>query len=123
MILRDPNMRSQYNGTETSSHGTKARLLQQLRHRGVRVAAALCDGTLSGLGLDVYDVEPPDVSHPVFSHPNVVLTPHMLGLSVRAGRQTFEEAADNVRLVLTGGQAPAVKGVARRAQCHNRHSA
>ena len=70
--------------------------------------AALCDGILAGVGLDVYDPEPPDVSHPIFKHPNVVLTPHMLGLSLRAGRQTFEEAADNVNVVLSGGRAPAV---------------
>ncbi len=69
---------------------------------------ALCDGTLSGLGLDVYDPEPPDVSHPIFQHPNLVLTPHMLGLSQRAGRQTFEEAADNITVVLSGGRASAV---------------
>jgi D-3-phosphoglycerate dehydrogenase / 2-oxoglutarate reductase len=69
---------------------------------------ALCDGILSGVGLDVYDPEPPDVSHPIFRHPNVVLTPHMLGLSLRAGRQTFEEAADNINVVLSGGRAPAV---------------
>ncbi len=70
--------------------------------------AALCDGILSGVGLDVYDPEPPDVSHPIFKHPNVVLTPHMLGLSLRAGRQTFEEAADNINVVLSGGRASAV---------------
>ena len=70
--------------------------------------AALCDGTLSGLGLDVYDPEPPDVSHPIFQLPDIVLTPHMLGLSQRAGRQTFEEAADNIKVVLLGGRAPAV---------------
>jgi D-3-phosphoglycerate dehydrogenase / 2-oxoglutarate reductase len=70
--------------------------------------AALCDGTLAGLGLDVYEPEPPDVSHPIFNHPNIVLTPHMLGLSLRAGRQTFEEAADNIKIVLSGGRPPAV---------------
>jgi D-3-phosphoglycerate dehydrogenase len=63
---------------------------------------------LAGLGLDVYEPEPPDVSHPVFGHPNVVLTPHMLGLSLRAGRQTFEEAADNIKTVLSGGRPSAV---------------
>jgi D-3-phosphoglycerate dehydrogenase / 2-oxoglutarate reductase len=70
--------------------------------------AALCDGTLAGLGLDVYEPEPPDVSHPIFNHPNIVLTPHMLGLSLRAGRQTFEEAADNIKIVLSGGRPPAL---------------
>jgi len=33
---------------------------------------ALQDGQLGGLGLDVYDPEPPE-HHPIFDHPNTVL--------------------------------------------------
>ena len=39
---------------------------------------ALVGGRLSGVGLDVFDPEPPG-HHPLFSHPNVVLTPHLDG--------------------------------------------
>lgn len=62
---------------------------------------ALCDGRLSGLGLDVYAPEPPD-EHPLFGHPDVVLTPHVMGLSRRARRLTFEELADGMAAVLSG---------------------
>lgn len=34
-----------------------------------------------GAGLDVYDPEPLPPGHPLFDMPNVVLTPHIAGLS------------------------------------------
>ena len=39
---------------------------------------ALTTGRLSGVGLDVFDPEPPG-PHPLYRHPNVVLTPHLMG--------------------------------------------
>jgi phosphoglycerate dehydrogenase-like enzyme len=63
--------------------------------------AALLDGRLAGVGLDVYESEPP-LDHPLFHHPDVVLTPHMMGLSQRARRLTFEEMADGMVAVLSG---------------------
>ena len=44
------------------------------------VYRALDGGRLSGVGLDVFDREPPG-HHPLFSHPDVVLTPHLMGLA------------------------------------------
>jgi phosphoglycerate dehydrogenase-like enzyme len=71
------------------------------------VHAALLDGRLSGVGLDVYETEPPPPGgHPIFQHPAVVLTPHVLGLSRRGRRRTFEEMADGMAAVLAGGRAP-----------------
>ena len=49
------------------------------------VYAALLDGRLGGIGLDVFDPEPPQ-HHPLFDHPDVVLTPHLMGLSRQATR-------------------------------------
>jgi D-3-phosphoglycerate dehydrogenase / 2-oxoglutarate reductase len=68
---------------------------------------ALRDGRLSGVGLDVYDPEPPR-DHPLFSHPDVVLTPHVMALSRRARRLVFEEMADGMAAVLAGRRAPSV---------------
>lgn len=68
---------------------------------------ALQSGRLSGVGLDVYADEPPP-PHPLFNHPDVVITPHVLGLSKRARRMIFEAMAGGIEAVLTGGRAPHV---------------
>ena len=62
---------------------------------------ALKSGQVGGVGLDVFDEEPP-AHHPIFDHPNVVLTPHVMGLSAKAAAQTFVDAAQGVRDVLEG---------------------
>jgi phosphoglycerate dehydrogenase-like enzyme len=69
------------------------------------VHEALQDGRLGGVGLDVYDPEPP-VHHQLFDHPDVVLTPHLMGLSRQATAATFADAAHGVLDVL-GGRRPA----------------
>ena len=65
---------------------------------------ALNTGRLAGVGLDVFDPEPP-VHHPLFDHPNVVLSPHLTGMTRRAEALTFADAARGVVAVLTG-EAP-----------------
>lgn len=57
---------------------------------------ALVSGKLAGMGLDSFDPEPA-VWHKCFDLPNVVLTPHVMGLSKRAREQTFEAAANAIR--------------------------
>ena len=69
--------------------------------------AALESGRLAGVGLDVFEPEPPD-HHPLFDHPDVVLTPHLMGLTRRATAATFADAARGVRDVLAGRRPAAV---------------
>ncbi len=75
---------------------------------------ALNSGQLSGVGLDVFDPEPPG-RHPLYDHPDVVLTPHLMGLSRRATEATFTAAARGVLDVLCGREPQAVADPAWRA--------
>ncbi|HZB23088.1 MAG TPA: NAD(P)-dependent oxidoreductase [Gaiellaceae bacterium] len=70
--------------------------------------AAVQSGVLGGVGLDVFDAEPPDTSHPLFSHPRVVVTPHALGMTRRSRERIFREMAEGVAAVLRGEQPPHV---------------
>jgi phosphoglycerate dehydrogenase-like enzyme len=68
---------------------------------------ALRAGRLAGVGLDVFDPEPPP-HHPLFDHPDVVLTPHLMGLTRRATAATFADAARGITDVLAGRRPAAV---------------
>jgi D-3-phosphoglycerate dehydrogenase len=68
---------------------------------------ALRAGQLSGLGLDVYDPEPP-AHHPLFEHENVVLTPHLMGFTRQGMAHTVRDAAKGAVDVLAGRTPVAV---------------
>lgn len=67
--------------------------------------AALDRGLLRGVGLDVFDPEPPPPSHPLFRRPNVICTPHTLGLTSATWRRMFETLRDDLSGVLAGASA------------------
>ncbi|MDQ4491209.1 hydroxyacid dehydrogenase [Sinomonas sp. ASV486] len=69
--------------------------------------AALGAGTLAGLGLDVFDPEPP-AHHPVFDHENVTLTPHLMGFTRQGMAHTVRDAVQGALDVLAGRTPPAV---------------
>src|SRR5205085_4693735 len=69
--------------------------------------AAVESGQLSGVGLDVFESEPPS-HHPIFDHPSVSLTPHLMGLTRSATAATFADAAQGVVDVLAGRRPAAV---------------
>ncbi len=69
--------------------------------------AALQSGRLAGVGLDVFESEPTG-HHPLFDHPGVVLTPHLMGLTRRATAATFADAARGIVDVLAGRPPAAV---------------
>jgi (S)-sulfolactate dehydrogenase len=68
------------------------------------VVAALRAGTLGGAALDVFESEPVDAQsgHRLTGVPNLILTPHIAGLTEESQRRVGEVTADNVRAALVG---------------------
>jgi len=66
------------------------------------LVAALAEGRLGGAGLDVFAVEPLPADDPLRAFDNVVLTPHVAGITYPTSRRRGQAAADNVRRVAAG---------------------
>ena len=63
---------------------------------------ALKDGTIWAAGLDTYDPEPPRPDNPLFTLPNVVLTPHAAGPTWESWPKRFANSYENVQRVARG---------------------
>jgi phosphoglycerate dehydrogenase-like enzyme len=66
------------------------------------LVAALQAGEIAGAALDVYEQEPLPSEHPLWTLPNVVLTPHMAGHGPYLEERRFEIMADNCRAFAAG---------------------
>ncbi|MDS0281423.1 hydroxyacid dehydrogenase [Haloarcula onubensis] len=67
---------------------------------------ALDSGALGGAGLDTFEEEPPAEDHPLFGRDDVLLTPHVGGVTEEALARMSQRAAANVRTVYEGGVPP-----------------
>lgn len=67
------------------------------------LVAALQAGEIGGAALDVYEQEPLPTEHPLWTMPNVLLTPHMAGHGPYLDDRRFEIIADNCRAFAAGG--------------------
>jgi len=63
---------------------------------------ALVAGRIGGAGLDAFSQEPPDLSSPLFSLPNVITTPHIAGVTDGTSRKRAQAAAENVDRIAAG---------------------
>ena len=61
---------------------------------------ALKNNNISGAGLDVFDVEPTPSSNPLFKLNNVILSPHIAGVTVESTVRMATETVQNVLDVL-----------------------
>ncbi len=64
--------------------------------------AALRDKKIGGAGLDVFDVEPLPLDHPLRKMDNVVITPHLGYVSEQNYRGYFAGVAEDIRAFLDG---------------------
>jgi D-3-phosphoglycerate dehydrogenase len=66
------------------------------------LVAALQAGSLSGVGLDVTEVEPLPASSPLWEHPDVIITPHVGAQSARRVDDTTDLACINLHRFIRG---------------------
>lgn len=62
----------------------------------------LDSGRLAGVAVDVYDTEPPDLTPRWLEHPDVLLSPHVAGVTGDAMDRTYRIVRDNIRAALSG---------------------
>ena len=59
---------------------------------------ALQTGNIAGAGLDVFAEEPPSEHHPLLKMNNVLLTPHLSGVTVETFMAMMQKAFRNIKL-------------------------
>ncbi|NVK22990.1 MAG: hydroxyacid dehydrogenase [Kangiellaceae bacterium] len=66
------------------------------------LVAAIESGHLAGAGLDTFASEPPAADHPFFAVPEIVLTPHIGGVTREAGARVGVDAVRGIFQILDG---------------------
>jgi len=67
---------------------------------------ALKEGWIAGAALDVFEPEPPSPDSPLYELGNLILTPHVAGVTVEAKRDLAVSAATQILQVLRGERPP-----------------
>jgi phosphoglycerate dehydrogenase-like enzyme len=69
---------------------------------GDALVRALRDGRCGGAALDVAPLEPLSAEHPLWSFPNVVMTPHTAGASQHRAPRNIDRFCENLRRARSG---------------------
>ena len=75
-------------------------VLATTRHSAVVCAAALRSGHLGGAALDVFDAEPLPAGSPLAGAPNLILTPHVAGVTAESNVRVSTMIAERVLAAL-----------------------
>lgn len=100
-----PETRGAVSTEELAALGERGILINTSRGEIVDEAAlleALETGTVEGAGLDTFAAEPPGEDHPLCDRDDVLLTPHVGGVTDKALARMSQRAAANVRTVYEG---------------------
>lgn len=66
------------------------------------LVAALRGGEIAGAGLDVFEQEPLPPDHPLWTLPNVLITPHTAGYGPHLDERRYQIVVDNCRAFAAG---------------------
>jgi D-3-phosphoglycerate dehydrogenase len=102
---KTPETIGMFNATRLKRMKPSAYLINTARGGIIEEAAlydALTSGRLAGAGLDVFAQEPPAVPNPLFDLPNVIIAPHVAGVTVEAVDRMSEQTARNILSALDG---------------------
>lgn len=102
---KTPETIGMFNADRLKRMKPKAYLVNTARG-GIVVETALYDalvsGRIAGAGLDVFEQEPPPAGQALLSLPNVIMAPHVAGVTVEAVDRMSEQTARNILSVLDG---------------------
>ena len=102
---KTPETVGMFNAARLKRMKVTAYLINTARGGIVEEAAlyeALKSGKLAGAGLDVFEQEPPPLGHSLFELPNVIIAPHVAGVTREAVDRMSEQTARNILSVLDG---------------------
>lgn len=75
-------------------------------HDEAALLLALERKTIAGAGIDVWDMEPPPIDHPLLQLDNVIATPHTAGATLESRTGASESAARQIVQALSGQRPP-----------------
>jgi D-3-phosphoglycerate dehydrogenase len=75
-------------------------------HDEAALERALREKKIAGAGLDVWEKEPPPAAHPLMRYDNVIVTPHMAGVTREARARMGRIAAEQMLDALDGKPVP-----------------
>ena len=90
---------------ELSHMKTTALLINTCRGQVIdeqALTSTLKENRIMGAGLDVLEEEPPDINHPLLSLENVLITPHVAGVTLDTWRRRSEIIYQNMQRVWEG---------------------